>query len=77
MLVGDNSPSVEDTTDSIRRAAKTLRNQIGPHLPAVRHDTQTLNPALKTRIRRALRNQPRDATEPAAFSISADTVSAM
>ena len=73
VLVGDDSPSVEEATDSIRRTAKTLRNQIGPHLPARRRDTQTLNPDLKTRIRRALRNQPRRATEPAAFSISADT----
>ena len=73
VLVGDDSPSVEDATDSIRKTAKTLRNQIGPHLPARRRDTQTLNPDLKTRIRRALRNQPRDATEPAAFSISTDT----
>ena len=73
VLVGDGSPSAEDATDSIRRAAKTIRNQIGTHLPAVRRDTQTLNPDLKTRIRRALRDQPRDATEPAAFSISADT----
>ena len=73
VLVGDDAPSVEDATDSIRRRAKTLRNQIGPHLPAVRRDTQTLNPDLKTRIRRALGNQPRNATEPAAFSISTDT----
>ena len=73
VLVGDGSPSAEDATDAIRRAAKTIRNQIGTHLPAVRRDTQTLNPDLKTRIRRALRDQPRDATEPAAFSISADT----
>ena len=73
VLVGDGSPSVEDATDSIRRAAKTIRNQIGTHLPAVRRDSQTLNPDLKTRIRRALRDQPRDATKPAAFSISADT----
>lgn len=73
VLVGDDSPSTEDATDAIRRTAKTLRNQIGPHLPAVRRDTQTLNPDLKTRIRRALRNQPRNATEPAAFSISTDT----
>lgn len=73
VLVGDGSPSPEDATDAIRRAAKTIRNQIGTHLPAVRRDTQTLNPDLKTRIRRALRDQPRDATEPAAFSISADT----
>ena len=53
VLVGDDSPSVdspsvEDATDSIRKTAKTLRNQIGPHLPAVRRDTQTLNPDLKT-----------------------------
>ena len=73
VLVGDDSPSVEDATDSIRKTAKTLRNQIGPHLPARRRDTQTLNPDLKTRIRRALRNQPRHAGEPAAFSISTDT----
>ena len=73
VLVGDDAPAVESATDVIRRKAKTLRNQIGPHLPAVRRDTQTLNPDLKTRIRRALRNQPRDATEPAAFSISTDT----
>ena len=73
VLVGDGSPSAEDATDAIRRAAKTIRNQIGTHLPAVRRDTQTLNPDLKTRIRRTLRDQPRDATEPAAFSISADT----
>ena len=73
VLVGDDSPSAENATDAIRRKAKALRNQIGPHLPAVRRDTQTLNPDLKTRIRRALRNQPRDATEPAAFSISTDT----
>ena len=76
VLVGDDAPATEDATDAIRRTAKTLRNQIGPHLPAVRRDTQTLNPDLKTRIRRALRNQPRDATEPAAFSISTDTRSA-
>lgn len=76
VLVGDDAPAVEDATDAIRRKAKSLRNQIGPHLPAVRRDTQTLNPDLKTRIRRALRNQPRDATEPAAFSISTDTKTA-
>ena len=76
VLVGDDAPAVEDATDAIRRKAKTLRNQIGPHLPAVRRDTQTLNPDIKTRIRRALRNQPRNATEPAAFSISTDTRSA-
>ena len=73
VLVGGDSPSVEDATDSIRKTAKTLRNQIGPHLPARRRDTQTLNPDLKTRIRGVLRNQPRRATEPAAFSISTDT----
>ena len=72
VLVGDDSPATEDATDAIRRKARALRNQIGPHLPAVRRDTQTLNPDLKTRIRRALRNQPRNASEPAAFSISAD-----
>ena len=73
VTVGDDTPAVEDATDAIRRKAKSLRNQIGPHLPAVRRDTQTLNPDLKTRIRRALRNQPRHATEPATFSISTDT----
>ncbi len=73
VLVGDDAPAMEDATDAIRRKAKSLRNQIGPHLPAVRRDTQTLNPDHKTRIRRALRNQPRDATEPAEFSISTDT----
>ena len=76
VLVGDDAPAVEDATDAIRKTAKMLRNQIGPHLPAVRRDTQTLNPDIKTRIRRALRNQPRHATEPAAFSISTDTRSA-
>lgn len=76
VLVGDDSPSPEDATDAIRRTAKTIRNQIGTHVPAVRRDTQTLNPDLKTRIRRALRDQPRDASEPAAFSISADTSTA-
>ena len=73
VLVGDDAPAVEDATDAIRLKAKSLRSQIGPHLPAVRRDAQTPNPDLKTRIRRALRNQPRDATEPAAFSISTDT----
>ena len=52
VLVGDDAPAVEDATDAIRRKAKTLRNQIGPHLPtrAQRHPdpepgSQDPNPA--------------------------------
>ena len=73
VLVSDGVAPIEDATDAIRRTARTLRNQIAPHLPPVRRDTQTLDPDRKARIRSALRSQPLSNTAAATFSISPDT----